>query len=144
MFPLVTCYLKSDKHSVHCKLCGKDFRINQGEISHVNAHAKGNAHENHAKSNKEQRTFTISSNLFLSKLSTLLNNIHTLNIRLNLQTVHTHFLGNFLLYIAFLWSPPTSHLPPRHTPTPKNWIFQLTQANFFPHLYKGFWRILNL
>ena len=58
--------------------CGKDFKINRGETSHINAQAKGNAHEDNAKSNKGQRTFTISSNLSLSKSSTPLNNIHTL------------------------------------------------------------------
>ena len=101
MSPLVNCCLKSDKHSVHCKLCCKDFKINRVEISHINAHAKGEAQRT-----KGQRTFTISSKLSLSKSLASLKNIHTLKITLNLETVHTPFLDNFFLYIGFSWPPP--------------------------------------
>ena len=131
-YPLVNCCLKLDKHSVHCKLCCKEFKINRVEISHINAHAKGKAHENNAKSKKGQRTFTISSNLSLSKSSTSIKNIHTIKITLNLETVHTRFLGNFFLIYCFFV-----------TSSFKSQIFQWTQAKFSSHPYKGFRRIFN-
>lgn len=61
--------LKTDKHSVYCELRCKDLKIDGGCISQIKAHAKGKTHENNAKSNKGQITFTSSFNLSLSKLS---------------------------------------------------------------------------
>ena len=52
--------VKSDKHNTHGKLCCKGLKTNGGGISQIKAHPK---------SNKGQRTFTSSSNLYLSKSS---------------------------------------------------------------------------
>ena len=61
--------VKPGKHSAHCKLCCKDFKIDGGRISQIKGHAKCKAYLNNAKSNKRQRTFASSSNFSLSKLS---------------------------------------------------------------------------
>ena len=41
--------VKSDKHSAHCILCCKDFKIDGGGTSQIKAHAKVKAHENNVK-----------------------------------------------------------------------------------------------
>ena len=108
-FPLVNYFLKSYKHSAYYKLCCKDLKINRGEISHTNAHAKSKGHKNNAKSKKGQRTFTISSHLSLSKSLTLLK-IHLIfhcapMKSLNCPPTPPFFLGNSFLGIGFSWHP---------------------------------------
>ena len=111
IFPLVNYCLKSYKHSSHYKLCCRDHKISHINAhakskGHKNTHAKSKGHKNNVKSKKGQRTFTISSDLSLSKSSIHLKNTAYFSrspheiLKLSIHPLPP-FLGNSLLYIGF-------------------------------------------